>query len=32
MIGVDEAGTLSNLAALRRDVIDPLMAENGGRV
>ena len=32
MIGADEAGTLSKLAALRHEVIDPLMGENGGRV
>jgi adenylate cyclase len=32
MIGADEAGTLLKLAALRREIIDPLMSENGGRV
>jgi adenylate cyclase len=32
MIGADEVGTLSKLTALRREVIDPLVAENGGRV
>ena len=28
----NEAGTLDRLHALRRDVIDPLMAEHGGRI
>ena len=32
LIGTDEAGTLDRLRALRRDVIDPLMSEHGGRV
>jgi adenylate cyclase len=32
LIGADEAGTLSKLAALRREIFDPLMAENSGRV
>jgi adenylate cyclase len=32
MIGADEAGTLSKLAVLRREIIDPLVADNGGRV
>jgi adenylate cyclase len=32
MIGADETGTLSKLAALRREIVDPLVAENGGRV
>jgi adenylate cyclase len=32
MIGADEAGTLARLRALRREVVEPLVAENGGRV
>ena len=32
MIGADETGTLARLRTLRRDVVEPLMAENGGRV
>jgi adenylate cyclase len=32
LIGADEPGTLSKLAALRSTVIDPQMAEYGGRV
>jgi adenylate cyclase len=31
-LGADEAGTLERLRALRAEVIDPLMAEHGGRV
>lgn len=32
MIGTDEMGTLAKLRALRRDVVDPLVTESGGRV
>ncbi len=32
LLGADEAGTLDRLRALRRDVVDPLLAEHGGRV
>jgi adenylate cyclase len=32
LIGADEAGTLARLRTLRREVVDPLVAENGGRV
>ena len=32
MIGADETGTLASLRTLRRDVVEPLVAENGGRV
>jgi adenylate cyclase len=32
MIGADEAGTLARLRALRGDVVEPLVAENGGRI
>src|SRR5208283_5483214 len=32
LLGADEAGTLARLRTLRREVIDPLMAEHGGRV
>jgi adenylate cyclase len=32
LIGADEAGTLARLRALRCEVVDPLVAENGGRV
>jgi adenylate cyclase len=32
MVGADEAGTLERLRALRREVIDPLFAEHGGRI
>ena len=32
MVGADEAGTLTRLRTLRREVIDPLFAEHGGRV
>ncbi len=32
LIGVDEAGTLERLRALRKNVFDPLFAEHGGRV
>jgi adenylate cyclase len=32
LVGADETGTLARLAALRRDVTDPLIAGHGGRV
>jgi adenylate cyclase len=32
LIGADEAGTLARLRTLRSEVVDPLVAENGGRV
>ncbi len=32
LMGVDEAGTLARLKALRKDVIDPRIAEHGGRI
>jgi adenylate cyclase len=32
LIGADEPGTLARLRALREQVIDPLLAEHGGRV
>jgi class 3 adenylate cyclase len=32
MMAADEAGTLARLRAARRDVVDPLVAENGGRI
>jgi adenylate cyclase len=32
LIGTDEAGTLARLRTLRREVVDPLVAENDGRV
>jgi adenylate cyclase len=32
LIGADEAGTLARLRTLRGEVLDPLVAENGGRV
>jgi adenylate cyclase len=31
-IGSDEAGTLARLRAVRVEVIDPLLAEHGGRL
>ncbi len=31
LMGMDEAGTLSRLKALRRDLIDPLIAVHSGR-
>jgi class 3 adenylate cyclase len=31
-MGIDEAGTLSRLNALRRDVIDPKIAAHSGRI
>ncbi len=32
LLGADEAATLARLRTLKREVIDPLMAEHGGRV
>jgi adenylate cyclase len=32
MIGADEAGTLSKLSALRREIVDPLVTEHNGRI
>jgi adenylate cyclase len=32
LMGADEAGTLARLRAARREVVDPLVAENAGRV
>jgi adenylate cyclase len=32
MIEADEAGTVARLRTLRREVVEPLVAENGGRV
>jgi adenylate cyclase len=32
MIGADETGTLARLRTLRREVVEPLVAESGGRV
>jgi adenylate cyclase len=32
LMGADEAGTLARLKALRKDVIDPRIAEHGGRI
>ena len=32
LMGVDESGTLAALKALRRTVVDPLLAEHGGRI
>jgi class 3 adenylate cyclase len=32
LIGADEAGTLARLRALRREVVESLVAENGGRI
>ncbi|MCH6588194.1 MAG: hypothetical protein IH805_07760, partial [Proteobacteria bacterium] len=32
LMGVDEAGTLARLKALRKDVVDPRIAEHGGRI
>ena len=32
MTGADEAGTLARLRALRHEVVEPLVVENGGRV
>src|SRR6478672_9303009 len=32
LIGLDDAGTLARLRALRRNLIDPAIAEHGGRI
>src|SRR5450755_2554353 len=32
LIGLDDSGTLERLRSLRRDLIDPAIAENGGRI
>jgi TolB-like protein/class 3 adenylate cyclase len=32
LIGLDDAGTLTRLRALRRDLIDPTIEEHGGRI
>jgi class 3 adenylate cyclase len=32
LIGLDDAGTLQRLRALRRDLIDPAIEEHSGRV
>jgi adenylate cyclase len=32
LMGADEAGTLARLRALRGEVVEPLVAENGGRI
>jgi adenylate cyclase len=32
MVAADEAGTLARLRALRREIVEPLAAENGGRI
>ena len=32
MVGADEPGTLARVRALRRDVIEPLLAKHGGRL
>jgi adenylate cyclase len=32
LIGADEGGTLARLRTLRREVVEPLVAENGGRI
>jgi adenylate cyclase len=32
LIGLDDAGTLNRLRALRRDLIDPAIEEHGGRI
>jgi class 3 adenylate cyclase len=32
LIGVDDTGTLARLRALRRDLIDPIIEEHGGRL
>ena len=32
LLGADETGTLDRLRAMRRDVVDPLLAEHGGRI
>ncbi len=32
LMGIDEAGTLSRLNSLRRDLIDPTIAAHSGRI
>ena len=32
LIGIDEAGTLSRLNALRRELVDPVIAAHSGRI
>jgi adenylate cyclase len=32
LIGVDETGTLAKLRQIRRDVVNPVLAEHGGRI
>ena len=32
LMGIDEAGTLARLKALRRDLIDPTIAAHSGRI
>ena len=32
LIGLDDAGTLQRLKALRRNLIDPVIGEHGGRI
>ena len=32
LMGMDEAGTLSRLKELRRDLVDPLIAAHSGRI
>ena len=32
LIGLDDAGTLQRLRALRRNLIDPAIEEHGGRI
>ena len=32
LIGLDDVGTLERMRALRRDLIDPAIAEHGGRI
>ena len=31
LMGIDEAGTLARLKAMRRDIVDPLIAAHSGR-
>src|SRR4051794_8364568 len=32
LLAADEAGTVDSLRALRRDIVDPLLAQHGGRI
>jgi adenylate cyclase len=32
LVGVDETGTLARLKAMRRDLVDPLIAAHSGRI